>query len=103
SLDDINTGLLNTVEANRKAAADMSVSVQGALVNIQHALGEFFGRMEESTGVVAGLASVISLVGDNFGAVAAVMAGAGVSALTVYAARGARAIKTALADRAARI
>lgn len=90
SLDDINTGLLNTVEANRKAAADMSVSVQDALVNIQNALGDFFGRMEESTGVVAGLASVISLVGDNIGAVAAVMAGAGVSALTVYAARGAR-------------
>ncbi|PHJ11422.1 tail tape measure protein [Pseudomonas aeruginosa] len=103
SLDDINTGLLNTVEANRKAAADMSVSVQDALVNIQNALGDFFGRMEESTGVVAGLASVISLVGDNIGAVAAVMAGAGVSALTVYAARGALAIKTALADRAARI
>ncbi|MBN0084772.1 tape measure protein, partial [Pseudomonas aeruginosa] len=72
SLDDINTGLLNTVEANRKAAADMSVSVQDALVNIQNALGDFFGRMEESTGVVAGLASVISLVGDNIGAVAAV-------------------------------
>ncbi|QEY75797.1 phage tail tape measure protein [Pseudomonas denitrificans (nom. rej.)] len=103
SLDDINTGLLRTVEVNRKAAADMSVSVQDALVNIQNALGDFFGRMEESTGVVAGLASVISLVGDNIGSVAAVMAGAGVAALTVYAARGALAIKTALADRAARI
>ncbi|EMA2592435.1 TPA: phage tail tape measure protein [Pseudomonas aeruginosa] len=103
SLDDINTGLLRTVEVNRKAAADMSVSVQDALVNIQNALGDFFGRMEESTGVVAGLASVISVVGDNIGSVAAVMAGAGVAALTVYTARGALAIKTALADRAARI
>lgn len=103
SLDDINTGLLRTVEVNRKAAADMSVSVQDALVNIQNALGDFFGRMEESTGVVAGLASVISVVGDNIGTVAAVMAGAGVSALTVYTARAALAIKTALADRAARI
>ncbi|HBO3145357.1 TPA: phage tail tape measure protein [Pseudomonas aeruginosa] len=103
SLDDINTGLLRTVEVNRKAAADMSVSVQDALVNIQNALGDFFGRMEESTGVVAGLASVISVVGDNISSVAAVMAGAGVAALTVYTARGALAIKTALADRAARI
>ncbi|HCZ9428070.1 TPA: phage tail tape measure protein [Pseudomonas aeruginosa] len=103
SLDDINTGLLRTVEVNRKAAADMSVSVQDALVNIQNALGDFFGRMEESTGLVAGLASAISVVGDNIGVVAAVMAGAGVSALTMYTARGALAIKTALADRAARI
>lgn len=103
SLDDINTGLLRTVEVNRKAAADMSVSVQDALVNIQNALGDFFGRMEESTGVVAGLASIISVVGDNISSVAAVMAGAGVAALTVYTARGALAIKTALADRAARI
>ncbi len=103
SLDDINTGLLRTVEVNRKAAADMSVSVQDALVNIQNALGDFFGRMEESTGVVAGLASIISVVGDNISSVAAVMAGAGLAALTVYTARGALAIKTALADRAARI
>ncbi|MCD9572216.1 MULTISPECIES: phage tail tape measure protein [Pseudomonas] len=103
SLDDINTGLLRTVEVNRKAAADMSVSVQDALVNIQNALTDLFGRMEESTGVVGGLASAISVIGDNIGTVAAVMAGAGVSALTVYTARGALAIKTALADRAARI
>ncbi|HBO6422698.1 TPA: phage tail tape measure protein [Pseudomonas aeruginosa] len=103
SLDDINTGLLRTVDVNRKAAAEMSVSVQDALVNIQNALGDFFGRMEESTGLVAGLASAISVVGDNIGAVAAVMAGAGVSALTMYTARGALAVKTALADRAARI
>ena len=38
SLDDINTGLLRTVEANRKAAADMSTSVQDALVNIGNAV-----------------------------------------------------------------
>ncbi|EIU4985018.1 phage tail tape measure protein [Pseudomonas aeruginosa] len=100
SLDDINTGLLRTVEVNRKAAADMSVSVQDALVNIQNALGDFFGRMEESTGVVAGLASVISVVGDNISSVAAVMAGAGVAALTLYSARAAVATAATLKSAA---
>ncbi|HEQ0125165.1 TPA: phage tail tape measure protein [Pseudomonas aeruginosa] len=110
SLDDINTGLLNTVEANRKAAADMSVSVQDALVNVQNALGDFFGRMEESTGAVAGLASVISMLGDNIGTVADVLAVAGVSALTLYSARAVAAtaatlksIAAAVSERNARI
>jgi len=103
SLEDINTGLLRTVEVNRKAAADMSVSVQDALVNIQNALGVFFGRMEESTGIIAGLASVISVVGDNIGTVAAVMAGAGASALTLYTARAGEAIKAALAQKVAEV
>ncbi|MFY8546481.1 phage tail tape measure protein [Pseudomonas aeruginosa] len=110
SLDDINTGLLRTVEVNRKAAADMSVSVQDALVNVQNALGDFFGRMEESTGAVAGLASVISMLGDNIGTVADVLAVAGVSALTLYSARAVAAtaatlksIAAAVSERNARI
>ncbi|WP_271874284.1 phage tail tape measure protein [Pseudomonas aeruginosa] len=103
SLDDINTGLLNTVEVNRKAAADMSVSVQDALVNIQNALGDFFGRMEESTGVVAGLASVISMLGDNIGTVADVLAVAGVSALTLYSARAVVATAATLKSMAAAV
>ncbi|HHK4892993.1 phage tail tape measure protein [Pseudomonas aeruginosa] len=110
SLDDINTGLLRTVEVNRKAAADMSVSVQDALVNVQNALGDFFGRMEESTGAVAGLASVISMLGDNIGTMADVLAVAGVSALTLYSARAVAAtaatlksIAAAVSERNARI
>ncbi|MGC3512542.1 phage tail tape measure protein [Pseudomonas aeruginosa] len=110
SIDDINTGLLRTVEVNRKAAADMSVSVQDALVNVQNALGDFFGRMEESTGAVAGLASVISMLGDNIGTVADVLAVAGVSALTLYSARAVAAtaatlksIAAAVSERNARI
>ncbi|WP_213152635.1 phage tail tape measure protein [Pseudomonas aeruginosa] len=110
SLDDINTGLLRTVEVNRKAATDMSVSVQDALVNVQSALGDFFGRMEESTGAVAGLASVISMLGDNIGTVADVLAVAGVSALTLYSARAVAAtaatlksIAAAVSERNARI
>ncbi|RTR46928.1 phage tail tape measure protein [Pseudomonas aeruginosa] len=110
TLDDINTGLLRTVEVNRKAAADMSVSVQDALVNVQNALGDFFGRMEESTGAVAGLASVISMLGDNIGTVADVLAVAGVSALTLYSARAVAAtaatlksIAAAVSERNARI
>ncbi len=103
SLDDINTGLLRTVEVNRKAAADMSVSVQDALVNVQNALGDFFGRMEESTGAVAGLASVISMLGDNIGTVADVLAVAGVSALTLYSARAVAATAAALKSIAAAV
>lgn len=103
SLDDINTGLLRTVEVNRKAAADMSVSVNDALVNVQNALGDFFGRMEESTGAVAGLASVISMLGDNIGTVADVLAVAGVSALTLYSARAVVATTATLKSMAAAV
>ncbi|MDM9555948.1 MULTISPECIES: phage tail tape measure protein [Pseudomonas] len=103
SLDDINTGLLRTVEANRKAAADMSTSVQDALVNIGNAVQTFLGGMEEQTGAVAGLSSVLIALADNVDLVAVVMGGVGVAALTNYVAKSGLAVKAALADRAARI
>lgn len=103
SLDDINTGLLRTVEVNRKAAADMSTSVQDAMVNIENAIGTFLGKMEERTGAVAGLSSALVVVADNVNLVAAAMGGAGVAALTNYVAKSGLALKAALADRAARI
>lgn len=103
SLDDINTGLLSTVEVNRKAAADMSTSVQDAMVNISNAVQTFLGGMEEQTGAVAGLSSVLITLADNVDLVAVAMAGAGVAALTNYVAKSGLAAKAALADRAARI
>lgn len=103
SLDDINTGLLRTVEANRKAAADMSTSVQDALVNIGNAVQTFLGGMEEQTGAVAGLSNVLIALADNVDLVAVAMGGAGVAALTNYVAKSGLAVKAALADRAARI
>lgn len=103
SLDDINTGLLRTVEANRKAAADMSTSVQDALVNIGNAVQTFLGGMEEQTGAVAGLSSVLIALADNVDLVAVAMGGAGVAALTNYVAKSGLAVKAALADRSARI
>ena len=103
SLDAINTGLLGTVEANRQAAADMSTSVQDAMVNISNAIQTFLGGMEEQTGAVAGLASMLITLADNVDLVAVAMAGAGVAALTNYVAKSGLAVKAALADRAARI
>lgn len=103
SLDDINTGLLRTVEANRKAAADMSTSVQDALVNIGNAVQTFLGGMEEQTGAVAGLSNVLIALADNVDLVAVAMGGAGFAALTNYVAKSGLAVKAALADRAARI
>ncbi|VVM44121.1 hypothetical protein PS623_00409 [Pseudomonas fluorescens] len=103
SLDAINTGLLGTVEANRKAAAAMSTSVQDAMVNITNAIQTFLGGMEEQTGAVAGLSSILITLADNVDLVAVAMAGAGVAALTNYVAKSGLAVKAALADRAARI
>lgn len=103
SLDSINTGLLGTVEANRKAAADMSTSVQDAMVNISNSIQSFLGGMEEQTGAVAGLSNVLLTLGENVELVATAMAGAGVAALTNYVAKSGLAVKAALADRAARI
>ena len=102
SLDDINTGLLETVEVNRQAAADMSTSVQDAMVNIGNAIQSFLGGMEEQTGAVAGLSSILISLADNVDLVAVAMAGAGVAALTNYVAKSGLAVKAALADRAAR-
>ncbi len=103
SLETVNTGLLRTVEANRKAAADMSTSVQDALVNIGNAVQSFLGGMEEQTGAVAGLSSVLIALADNVDLVAVAMGGVGVAALTNYVAKSGLAMKAALADRAARI
>lgn len=103
SLDDINTGLLRTVEVNRKAAADMSTSVQDAMVNISNAIQTFLGGMEEQTGAVAGLSSVLIALADNVDLVAVAMGGAGVAALTNYVAKSGLAVKAALAQRAAEV
>ncbi|MDN7144159.1 phage tail tape measure protein [Pseudomonas sp. JQ170] len=103
SLDDLNTGLLRTVEVNRKAAADMSTSVQDALTNISTAVGTFLGNLEDRTGAVGGLSKVLLLLADNVNLVAAAMAGAGAAALTNYAAKSGLALQAALAQRAAEV
>ncbi|SMC57911.1 phage tail tape measure protein [Pseudomonas sp. URIL14HWK12:I5] len=103
SLDDINTGLLRTVEVNRKAAADMSTSVQDAMVNISNATQTFLGGMEERTGAVAGLSSVLIALADNVDLVAVAMGGVGAAALTLYVAKAGMALKAALAQRIAEV
>jgi len=103
SIDDINTGLLKTVEANRKAAADMSTSVQDALVNISNAIQVFLGGMEEQTGIVSGFANVLIALADNVDLVAVAMGGVGAAALTNYVAKTGLAVQASRADRAARI
>lgn len=103
SIETLNAGLLNTVDTNRKAAAEMSTSVQDAMVNIGNAISVFLGKTEESTGVVGGLAAVLVTVADNIGTVAAVMGGAGAAAITLYVAKAGLALKAALAQRAADI
>ena len=103
ALDDINLGLLKTVEVNRKAAADMSTSVQDALNNISNATGTFLGKMEEQTGAVAGLSKFLVLLADNVDLVAVAMGGAGAAALTTYAAKAYVAVKALLVQRAAAV
>lgn len=101
ALEDINTGLLQTVEVNRKAAADMSTSVQDALNNISNATGTFLGKLEEQTGAVAGLSQFLVVLADNVDLVAVAMAGAGVAALTTYATKGYTAVAALRAQHAA--
>lgn len=101
ALEDINVGLLKTVEVNRKAAADMSTSVQDALNNIGNATGNFLGRLEEQTGAVAGLSKFLVVLAENVDLVAVAMAGAGVAALTTYATKGYTAVAALRAQHAA--
>ncbi|QNV68301.1 phage tail tape measure protein [Pseudomonas sp. CFA] len=103
ALDDINIGLLKNVEVNRKAAADMSTSVQDALNNISNATGTFLGKMEEQIGAVAGLSKYLVLLADNVDLVAVAMGGAGAAALTTYAAKAYVAVKALLVQRAAAV
>ncbi|HGY9633644.1 TPA: phage tail tape measure protein [Pseudomonas putida] len=103
ALDDINIGLLKNVEVNRKAAADMSTSVQDALNNISNATGTFLGKLEEQTGAVAGLSKFLVLLADNVDLVAVAMGGAGAAALTTYAAKAYVAVKALLTQRAAAV
>jgi len=103
SLDDINTGLLRTVEVNRKAAAEMSTSVQDALVNISNAIGTFLGKMEDQTGAVGGLSAALIALADNADLVAVAIGGVAVAAMTNYIAKSYLAVRAALAQRAAEV
>ncbi|HEP9759366.1 TPA: phage tail tape measure protein [Pseudomonas aeruginosa] len=103
SLDDINTGLLRTVEVNRKAAADMSVSVQDALVNIQNSITTFAAGIEEGTGSLDLLASALGVVANNVEWLAGLVGGALVGALTLYSARAAVATAATLKSAAGAI
>ncbi|WP_433735250.1 phage tail tape measure protein [Pseudomonas monteilii] len=103
SLEDLNAGLLKTVEVNRKAAADMSTSVQDAMNNIGNAIGIFLGGLEERTGAVAGLSKLVLVLADHIELVAAAMAGAGAGALTIYVAKTYAAAKALLAQRTAAV
>ncbi|MGX1179926.1 lambda family phage tail tape measure protein [Pseudomonas sp. IAP-CY TE4608] len=96
ALDVINTGLLKSVDANRQAAAEMSTSVQDALNNISNSIGIFLGQIEESTGIVGGLSSVLLVLGENVELVASAMGVAGVAALTNYVAKAGMALKASL-------
>ncbi|MBA4903108.1 phage tail tape measure protein [Pseudomonas aeruginosa] len=100
SLDDINTGLLRTVEVNRKAAANMSVSVQDALVNIQNSITTFAAGIEEGTGALDLLASALGVVANNVEWLAGLVGGALVGALTLYSARAAVATAATLKSAA---
>ncbi|MGW7232872.1 phage tail tape measure protein [Pseudomonas fulva] len=101
ALDHINLGLLKSVEVNRKAAADMSTSVQDALNNIGNAAGEFLGKLEDQTGAVAALSKFLIVLAENVDLVAAAMAGAGAAALTTYAAKAYAAVAATLAQHKA--
>lgn len=103
ALDDLNNGLLKTVDTNRQAAAEMSTSVQDALTNIGNAISTFLGNMEESTGVVGGLSQVLLVLGENVELVASAMGVAGVAALTNYVAKSGLALKAALAQYRAEV
>lgn len=103
SLDDINTGLLRTVEVNRKAAAEMSTSVQDALMNISNAIGTFLGKMEDQTGAVGGLSKALIALADNADLVAVAIGGVAVAALTNYVAKSYLALRAAHAQRAAEV
>lgn len=103
SLDDLNRGLLATVEQNRQAAAKMSVTVGDALTNIGTAVQDYLGKANEGAGATSALASALDVVAQNIDVVASVLGGAAVSALTLYVAKAGVALKATLADRAARI
>ncbi|MDF3842667.1 phage tail tape measure protein [Pseudomonas citronellolis] len=103
SLEDINTGLLRTVEVNRKAAADMSVSVQDALVNIQNSITTFAAGVEEGTGALDLLASALGVVANNVDWLAGLVGGAMAGALTLYSARAAVATAASLKSAAGAI
>ena len=101
ALDDINIGLLKAVAVNRKAAADMSTSVQDALNNIGNATGTFLGKLEEQTGAVAALSKFLVVLAENVDLVAVAMAGAGAAALTTYVAKAYTAVGAMLAQHKA--
>lgn len=110
SIETLNEGLYKTLEANRETAAKMTVSVQDALTRIQNSVTTFLGGVNDKTGALDGLASVLGVVADNVDNLAIVVGGAGAAALVLYSSKAAiatvstlRAAGAAVYDRKVRI
>jgi len=101
SLDILTKGLQKSSEANGLLADKMGVAVRDAVVALNNAFSVYVGQLNESTDGTGLLASGISGLADNFGAVAEVAGVVAAGALAVYA-RGAvvSTAATALAIKA---
>lgn len=87
SLTDLNKSLLESLAANRQAAADMPTTVRDALQNVGNAFKEYIGWQNEATGVTAAMSNGLSLLGGNFETIANIVGGTAAAALTIYTAR----------------
>ena len=65
ALMDVNQGFLDTLSANRKAAADMATSVNDALNNIGNAFQDLIGRANETTSATGALAQGLGLLAKH--------------------------------------
>jgi tape measure domain-containing protein len=99
----LNEGLLQSMEANKKAADGMATTLRDAFRNFTNNLSAYIGEANRSTGTTRTMAAAIKMLGENIDTVVKLLMVAGAGALAKYvASTGAAVVKSVSAAMAAR-
>jgi tape measure domain-containing protein len=82
--DQLTTGLRASLDENRKAAADMAVTVKDAYTRLMNNLSVFIGEANKANGATAVLSSALQAVGKNIETIANILISVGAAALAAY-------------------
>jgi tape measure domain-containing protein len=84
---DLNEGLRQSLEANRKAAGEMNVTVRDAFTNLNNSLSVYLGNLNNATGATSVISGALQLLGNNLDTVANILISVGAGALALYVTR----------------
>lgn len=94
SIKDLNEGLRQSVEANKKLAASMPTTVADAVTALSNAWQNYLGKANQANGATQHIVKAIELLAGNLETVASAAIKAGEVMLAIFSVRAIRAVKT---------